>query len=148
MSTAAAPPWDKHALRVLERTGHRSSAPRTAVVGALADLGCSVSAREIGDYLRERDYRVGVASIYRTLELLERLRLVQRFDVGETAARYEPALPSGEHHHHIVCDGCGGVTPFEDEELERTIGRLASRVDHSIDAHDVTLRGLCPDCRT
>ena len=147
MNATTAPPWDQHALRVLGRAGHRSSAPRTAVVGALAALGCSVSAREIADYLSDHDVSVGVASIYRTLELLERLRLVQRFDVGESAARYEPALPSGEHHHHIVCEGCGGVTPFEDEELELTIGRLASRVDHAIDAHDVTLRGLCPDCR-
>jgi Fur family ferric uptake transcriptional regulator len=145
---ASARAWNEHALRELELAGHRSSAPRAAVVGALAELGCSVTAREIADLLRQRDHRVGVASIYRALELLERLRLVQRFDVGESAARYEPALPSGEHHHHIVCESCGGVTPFEDDDLERAIGRLAGRVDYSIDAHDVTLRGLCPACRT
>ena len=147
METLTAGDWNRHALRVLERSGHRSSAPRAAVGGALAELRCSVTAREIGDLLIERHRPVGLASIYRTLELLERLRLVQRFDVGESAARYEPALPSGEHHHHLVCERCGAVTPFEDEALERAIRRLAGRVDFEIDAHDVTLRGECPTCQ-
>lgn len=91
---------------------------------------------------------MGVASVYRALELLERLRLVQRFDVGDAAARYEPAQPGGEHHHHIVCRGCGEVAAFEDEELERAISRLSRRVDFRVEAHDVTLRGECPECRT
>ena len=75
------------------------------------------------------------------------MRLVQRCDVGEGIARYEPALPSGEHHHHLVCVRCGAVTPFEDPELELAIERVAGRVDHAVDAHDVTLRGECPACR-
>ena len=138
--------WSEHALSSLDRAGYRSSAPRAAVVGALGELGCGVTAREIGDLLDGRGHRVGVASIYRALELLEQLGLVQRFDVGENAARYEPALPSGEHHHHIVCERCGEVAAFEDEDLERAIKRLARRVDFAIDGHDVTLRGECPRC--
>src|SRR5439155_9539273 len=130
----------------LERAGYRSSAPRTAVVSALAELGCGVTAREIGDQLSERGDRVGLASIYRALDLLEEQGLVQRFDVGESAARYEPALPNGEHHHHLVCERCGEVVAFEDDGLERAIGRLARRVDFAVDGHDVTLRGECPAC--
>ena len=115
-------------------------------MGALAELECSVTAREIGDLLSERGHRIGVASIYRALDLLERHGLVQRFDVGESAARYEPALPSGHHHHHIVCERCGEVATFEDEDLERVINRLARRVDFDVEGHDVTLRGECPEC--
>jgi Fur family transcriptional regulator, ferric uptake regulator len=139
--------WNDHALRSIELAGYRSSAPRTAVVGALAELGCSATAREIGDLLRERGDRIGVASIYRTLELLDRLRLVQRLEVGEGKARYEPALPTGEHHHHLVCERCGQVTPFEDDGLERAISRASRRVDYAVAGHDVTLRGECPTCR-
>jgi Fur family transcriptional regulator, ferric uptake regulator len=138
--------WSEHALLSLERAGYRSSGPRTAVVDALADVGCGVTAREIGNLLDSRGDRVGVASIYRALELLESEGLVQRFEVGDSASRYEPALPSGEHHHHIVCERCGEVTAFEDEALERAINRLARRVEYSIDGHDVTLTGMCPDC--
>jgi Fur family ferric uptake transcriptional regulator len=140
--------WVGHAQRELEREGYRLSTPRAAVVDTLADLGCSVTAKEIADRLHDRGQDVGVASIYRTLELLDKLRLTRRVDAAEGVARYEPLEPSGEHHHHIVCDTCGDVAAFEDSDLERAIERLASRVDYSIDGHDVTLRGECPACRT
>jgi Fur family ferric uptake transcriptional regulator len=140
--------WTDHARQTLEGAGYRQSAPRAAVLGALSDLGCSVTAQEISDRLRQRGQEAGVASIYRTLQLLDDLRLVRRVDVGEAVARYEPVLPDGEHHHHLQCDSCGAVRAFEDPELERAIERLARRVDYSVDAHDVTLRGECPACRS
>jgi Fur family ferric uptake transcriptional regulator len=139
--------WVVHAQRELEREGYRLSGPRSAVVETLADLGCSVTAKEIADSLHERGQDIGVASIYRTLELLDNLRLTRRVDAAEGVARYEPIDPSGEHHHHIVCDVCGRVSAFEDPGLERAIERLAGRVDYAIDGHDVTLRGECPTCR-
>ena len=140
--------WVGHAQRELEREGYRLSGPRSAVVETLADLGCSVTAKEIADRLHDRGSDVGVASIYRTLDLLDRLRLARRVDAAEGVARYEPIDPSGDHHHHIVCERCGQVTAFEDRELEQAIEQLSRRVDYAIDAHDVTLRGECPGCRT
>ena len=144
--TESLTPWADHALHTLEHGGYRASAPRAAVVAALAELGCSASAREIAERLHSRGGSAGLASVYRTLELLERLRLVQRLEVGDGGARYEPVLPTGEHHHHLVCDRCGTVSTFEDDELERAIEQLSSRVAFDIDAHDVTLRGECPAC--
>ena len=147
MSAATEASWTDHALRTLAGAGHRGSRPRTEVLEAVASLGCAMTAREIAELLRERGSTVGLASIYRALDLLDRLGLVHRMDVGEGVARYEPAYPSGEHHHHIVCDSCGDVVPFEDEALERAIDRLSKRVDFAIAAHDVTLHGECPVCR-
>jgi Fur family ferric uptake transcriptional regulator len=143
---AAVSEWREHAQDVLSRAGYRASAPRAAVVGALSELGCSVTAKEIADLLDEQGQSVGLASIYRALDLLDRMRLVNRFEVGEGVARYEPAHPGGEHHHHLVCQSCGNVSAFEDPGLERAIEKLSRRVDYAIDAHDVTLRGECPAC--
>jgi Fur family ferric uptake transcriptional regulator len=140
--------WQSHAQATLAGAGYRSSAPRSAVVEALAELHCSVTAKEIADLLDEQGRAVGLASVYRALDLLDRLRLVQRFDVGEGIARYEPAHPGGEHHHHLVCQSCGNVSAFEDPGLERAIEKLSRRVDYAIDAHDVTLRGECPSCHS
>jgi Fur family transcriptional regulator, ferric uptake regulator len=140
--------WIGHARQTLERDGYRVSGPRSAVVETLADLGCSVTAKEIADRLHERGQDVGVASIYRTLDLLDRLRLAKRVDAAEGVARYEPVDPSGEHHHHLVCESCGEVTAFEDRDLEQAIAEVSRRVDYAVDAHDVTLRGECPACRT
>jgi Fur family transcriptional regulator, ferric uptake regulator len=139
--------WIGHARTTLERDGYRLSGPRSAVVETLDDLGCSVTAKEIADRLRDQGQDVGVASIYRTLDLLDRLRLTRRVDAAEGVARYEPLDPSGEHHHHLVCDNCGEVAAFADPQLERAIERLADRVDYAVEAHDVTLRGECPSCR-
>ena len=81
------------------------------------------------------------------LDLLVSLGLVQRLDLGGGISRYEPALPGGEHHHHMVCVECGEVRPFEDPHLESAIEQTAARSDFAIDGHDVVLRGHCPDCR-
>jgi Fur family ferric uptake transcriptional regulator len=144
----ATPGWADHTMRALGRAGYRASAPRAAVVQALGELGCSVTARELARSLEQSGRRVGLASVYRTLELLEELRLVQRFEIGAGTARFEPAGPAREHHHHLVCERCGDVAAFEDPDLERVIERLSSRVDFAVDGHDVTLRGECPACRS
>ena len=142
-----APHWAAHARAQLERAGHRSGGARDAVIDLLAGQDCCISAREIDDRLREQGSGVGIASVYRALDVLDDLRLVRRLDAGEGVVRYEPADPTGEHHHHVVCDMCGRVTAFADESLEHAIDRLAARLDYAIDRHDVVLRGECPRCR-
>ncbi len=96
-----------------------------AVVELLARQHCCLTAQEIFDQLREDGRGAGIASIYRTLDLLTRTGLVRRVELGP-AACYEPAHPGGEHHHHVVCDRCGKVSSFEDPALEDAIARLAT----------------------
>jgi Fur family ferric uptake transcriptional regulator len=85
--------------------------------------------------------------VYRALEALDGLGLVQRVDLGDGIARFEPALPGGDHHHHLVCDDCGKVEPFEDPLLEAAIERVADERGYAVAAHDVVLKGACEDCR-
>jgi Fur family transcriptional regulator, ferric uptake regulator len=138
--------WTTHALATLEREGYRPGAARRTVVELLGRQRCCLSAKEITEQLRAEGSGVGLASVYRALEVLDELRLVQRLDAGEGVVRYEPAHAGGDHHHHIVCDTCGGVATYEDDQLERAIGELAGRLSWSVDSHDVVLRGRCPRC--
>ena len=139
--------WSEHALTTLLTSGHRAGGARIAVIDALAEQACCRSALEIYDELRSSGRPVGIASVYRALELLTALDLVQRVDVGSGVARYEPIEVSGHHHHHVVCDDCGRVDPFVDPALERAISSAAGRVGYEVDAHEVVLRGACDDCR-
>ncbi|MEQ8833986.1 MAG: Fur family transcriptional regulator [Miltoncostaeaceae bacterium] len=139
--------WATHASGSVKRAGHRAGGARQAVIDSLAAQDCCRSAQEIFDQLRADGRRVGIASVYRVLDLLVSLGLVQRLDLGGGISRFEPALPGGEHHHHIVCVGCGEVHPFEDPMLERAIEGAAGASDFTVEGHDVVLRGRCPDCR-
>jgi Fur family transcriptional regulator, ferric uptake regulator len=111
----------------------------------LARQDCCLSAQQIHDRLRDEDRRVGLASVYRALELLTSLGLVHRVDV-EGIAAFEPADPGGHHHHHLVCSRCGRVDAFEDPALEEAIEALSARVGYRVAEHDVVLRGACDSC--
>ena len=116
------------------------------MIALLAEQQCCLTATEIADLLRAKGRRVGIASVYRALDQLVALRLVQRLDFPD-AARYEPLLPSGEHHHHLICSECGKVEPFADRALERALDRVGMKSGYQVGAHDVVLRGACASCR-
>jgi Fur family ferric uptake transcriptional regulator len=139
--------WADHALARVADAGHRAGGARRAVIDSLAAQDCCRSAQEIFDQLRADGRRVGIASVYRVLDLLVSLGVVQRLDLGGGVARYEPAMPGGEHHHHLVCTDCGEVQPFEDDRLEAALEGTARTTDFTVEGHDVVLRGRCPDCR-
>ena len=138
--------WADHALATLQTAGLRRGGARTAVVEALARHDCAVTALELDDELRRRRPPVGRASVYRALEQLEQLGLVQRLEVSRGTAGYERVEPSGDHHHHAICRRCGRVVPFEDPALERAIDGLSKQVRFEVSDHDVVLRGLCDRC--
>jgi Fur family ferric uptake transcriptional regulator len=125
----------------------RSGAARRIVVEFLGRQTCCVSAQEIHDGLRAEDARVGIASVYRALEGLDQLGLIQRIDLGDGVTRFEPARSGGEHHHHLVCEDCGKIEPFEDAALEAALERVAGGRGFAVGGHDVLLRGACGDCR-
>ena len=146
MGKTAASEWAESAQRALSDAGHRAGGARGAVVELLAAQSCCLSAQEIAERLRGSGSTVGLASVYRALDLLHEMALVQRVDLGDGGARYEPILPGGEHHHHAVCDRCGRVTAFEDERLESDLERLGRRLKHSIRAHELVIHGACRRC--
>jgi Fur family transcriptional regulator, ferric uptake regulator len=146
MSESVRKDWIEHASEALQKAGFRTGGARRAVVELLGAQDCALSALEIEEALQARGEAIGRASIYRALDQLEGLRLVQRLEMGTGTASYEALPPSGEHHHHLVCQSCGAVVPFEDPELERAIDRVSQNASFLVDDHDVTLRGLCRSC--
>jgi Fur family ferric uptake transcriptional regulator len=140
--------WVESALARMRSESGRSGGARRVVVELLGRQDCCMSALEIHDAVRARGSRVGIASVYRTLDGLAELGLVQRVDLGDGVSRFERADPHGEHHHHLVCGDCGKVEPFEDTALEQAIVGIAGGRGYDVSAHEVVLRGACGDCRS
>jgi Fur family transcriptional regulator, ferric uptake regulator len=138
--------WAQRARHVLAQNNHHAGAARQALLELLDSQACALSAIEIEDALRASERPVGRASIYRILDELERLRLVQKVQIGQAMARYEPVRSGAGHHHHLVCDNCGTVTPFTDNELENAIHKLSRRVPMRVAEHEIVLHGACRDC--
>jgi Fur family ferric uptake transcriptional regulator len=135
--------WTELATEALAQAGFRSGGGRRRVLDLLGSEDCALTALEIDRRLPE----VGRATVYRALDQLDSLGLVQKVDLGAEAAGYERIDPEGHHHHHIVCERCGRVVAFEDERLERAIVAVTRRQDFKVSSHEVTLRGECSRCR-
>ena len=148
MPPASNDTWAQRAQRVLAQNNHHTGAAREALLELLDSQTCALSAIEIEDALRSSERPVGRASIYRILDELERLHLVQKLQVGQAKARYEPIRSGEGHHHHLVCDNCGTVMPFTDSDLENAIKKLSRRVPMRVAEHEIVLHGACEDCST
>jgi Fur family transcriptional regulator, ferric uptake regulator len=91
-------------------------------------------------WVKQRDERIGYATIYRTLKLLVDSGLAIPNRIGEDHTRYEPKTP-GEHHDHMICDECHLIVEFEDEEIERLQDLIAERLGFSLLDHNMNLIG-------
>lgn len=141
--------WYEHATRELASAGYRRGGARQRILELLDEQDCARSATEIEDALRANatgSRAVSRASVYRILDELATLGLLARLDVGDGVARYEAIRSGHGHHHHLVCDSCGRLTPFTDEQLERTLRDVCKRVALDVSEHEVVLHGACSSC--
>ncbi|MDE3132788.1 MAG: transcriptional repressor [Acidobacteriota bacterium] len=147
--------WADSSRNRIRRAGHRRGGARDVLIELFAREDCALTVQEIdkrlgawrADGVVSRP--VGIASVYRGVEVLSDLRLIARVDVGDGVARYEraPLQESDHHHHHFVCDRCGLLVPFDDDALEHAIGALESRFGFETTEHEVVLKGVCVGCR-
>lgn len=138
--------WSEQALQALADAGYRRGGVRRSIVELLEEQPCALSAVEIHDELSARKRDVSRASIYRVMDELEEIGVLQRVEVGQGIVRYEPVRSGAGHHHHLVCEHCGRLQPFTDEGLERAIQRLSSRLPLQVSEHEIVIRGACESC--
>lgn len=139
--------WSAQALDELRASGHRRGVARARVIEFLDRQDCCVGAQEIYEALRSRGEPVGLASVYRVLDVLAEKRLVQRVDLGDGVTRFETIRQPDDHHHHIVCDDCGKIEPFADDRLEQALRQVEQSSGYAVAGHDIVLRGACSACR-
>lgn len=131
--------------RRLAEAGYRLTAARRAVIQALVATKAPLSPQEVWQSGQSLQPALGLASVYRTLGLLEELSLVHRVHQDDGCHGYMPASPG--HQHTIVCRSCGRAVEFPgSEDLEGLIAQVQQETGYRVEDHLLQLVGLCPVC--
>ena len=129
----------------LEACGHRATPQRTAVIAALMAQRTYVTAQDLHAALRRMQPHLGLATVYRALELLVGCGLAESFPQSNNEMRY--AFCSAQHHHHLVCNRCGLVAEVPGCALQAVERDLERQSRFAITDHALTFFGTCQDCR-
>lgn len=133
----------------LSDNDYRLTPQRQVVLGILVEnSNTHLSADDIYLKAKEVSPDIGLATVYRTLELFDKLGIVYRLDYGDGQARYEFNDGLERHyHHHLICLGCGRIQEFNDDLLEDVEQAIATKAGFHITDHCLRFFGYCSNCR-
>ncbi len=132
-------------MQALGRAGYRRTAPRRALAGLIAENAGHFTAERLVDESIRRRLGVDRATVFRSLDILADLGIVERLDLPSGEHTFVACAP--EHHHHVVCSSCGRSTGVEDGGLERVASAIGAASGYRIDTHRLELFGTCPECQ-
>lgn len=105
-----------------------------------------LSAEDVHNIVRQHSSEIGLATVYRTLELFSELEVLQKMDFGDGRSRYE-INEKTTPHHHLICLSCNKVKEFEDDLLETLETVISRKSNFSIVDHQVKFYGYCEECQ-
>lgn len=133
-------------LDQLQATGCRITAARRAVTEVMQSAERALTPVEVYDAARKRDPRLGLVTVYRTLEKLEALGLIQRVHHEQGCQAF---LRAGVGHQHLLlCERCGRAVLFDGDDLDALFARVGEQTGFEVKSHWLQLYGLCQECRT
>jgi len=132
-------------LTRLQDDGYRLTRARRAVVKTLAMSQQALSHTHIFDLTREHYPSLGLVSVYRTLEILAKLGLIQRVHHPDGCQTYIAAFKG--HQHLLICQQCGQITFFDGDNLNALVTRVENQSGFQITEHWLQLFGLCKTCQ-
>ncbi len=134
----------------LYERGYKMTPQRKQILQIFVEHPEHLSAEDVYGILREQDSEIGLATVYRALDLLSELGILVKIDFGDGCARYElnTADPNVHHHHHLICVKCKKVIEFEDDLLDNLEATISKKSGFQILNHEVKFFGYCKDCQT
>jgi len=132
-------------VSALERAGYQATPNRRLVAQLVASTGGHFTAADLLERGRRERVNIGRATVFRALEMLTSLHIVERLDLPSGSHAYVVCDPT-EHHHHLVCSTCGRSEDVADGELARLVDEIAQRNGYRIESHRLELFGTCPGC--
>lgn len=132
----------------LKEKGYRLTEQRLTILDIIIkNAGKHLNSQEIYDLVKEEHPEIGVATVYRTISLLEEIGIIYGGDFGDGSIRYEVAKEHEEHrHHHLICIECGSIEEFEDDLLEQIENEIYKKKQFETTDHRVKFYGYCKKC--
>jgi len=136
---------EEEAAEALRRAGHKVTPQRMLILRAIRHAKGHISAAQITEQVREAYPFVDVSTVYRTLDVLRRMRMVTMTDMGGADAVFEWAPE--EPHHHLICSSCGHISQVEHHYFDSLATQLEADYGFAPDLHHFAIFGLCRECR-
>ncbi|WP_432418627.1 Fur family transcriptional regulator [Corynebacterium breve] len=128
------------------KLGARNTRQRTAVVNVLRDIDRFTSAKAIHRELEDREEKVGLTTVYRTLQSLADIHAVDVLHMASGETLYRHCL-TDDHHHHLVCGTCGHTEEIEGGPVEQWARDTAAAHGFTLTGHDAEIYGICQSCQ-
>lgn len=132
-------------VQAMDSAGYRVTAPRRAVAALITEHGGHFTASDLETAARRRRLGLSRATLFRALDLLTELRIVERVDLPNGEHAYVACARA--HHHHVICSRCGRTSEVEDCGVSEAVDEIARRSGYRIDMHRLELFGLCRHCQ-
>lgn len=133
----------------LHEKSYKLTTQRQVILKAFMEQGEGhLSAEDVYNIVKTKNPEIGLATVYRTLDLLAELEILQKMDFGDGRSRYEFCSQEQHHHHHLICVKCHQVFEFDDDLLETLEAVIARKSSFKIIDHDLKFYGKCQDCQT
>ena len=133
--------------KILKKDGLKFTSQREAILATLYENPGHFTSEKLYMLLKEKypSLSIGIATVYRTLALLEENGLVSSISLGLQGKKFE--IANKPHHDHLICDRCGKIVEFENEEIERLQQKVAEANGFELTSHMMQLYGICSTCQ-
>ena len=140
----------KHYERILQKEGYKLTIPRKDILNAMFDNEDEhLSSEDVYEIASKENPELGIATVYRTLQLFEKLGIVYKINFDDGLSRYELNLGTENHrHHHLICIECGKVSEVKLDLLDSLEQEIEKEVNFKIIDHNVKFYGYCQECLT
>ncbi|MEG0773256.1 Fur family transcriptional regulator [Clostridium sp.] len=133
---------------ILKEKGYKLTPQRRAILnGIINSEGCHLTAEELYDLVKVDCPEIGLATVYRTVQLLEEMGVVCKLDLDDGRSRYELCQADDIHqHHHLICNECGKVIEVQGDLLHEIEEVIEKKYKFTIENHSLKFYGLCNEC--
>src|SRR5690554_4949996 len=137
--------------RILRDNGLKVTSQRLMILEALRKRPDKhLTAEEIYELVKAKNPDIGLATIYRTIQLLSELNLIDKLNIGDGQVRYKIGQLDKDdnihHHHHLICLNCEKILTFEDDLLDQLEDTIEKTMNFKVVDHEVKLFGYCSEC--